>query len=189
MKREEAGPEATRAKSPDTSKPETYQDRFNAALEAWRKEGCSCSKQNDVRCGARPHRVRMLPKDADGNLTMSVDCVDGHEGVWQFKVPAEEMARDAAAQAEAMRRAEADAGSAPRDPMKASLKITMDLKTQAISIDQWVPTPGVGIQLAGILMSHFFAQIQQAGPAPGAGGLVLPGEKKLLDRNGKPIIN
>ncbi len=191
----EAGSAETPAKSPDTNKP--FQERFNEQLEAWRKEGCPIDVTPDLRekqgkpkvlCGARPHRARMLPA-VDGVITMSVDCVNGHVDVWQFKVSSAEMEKDIAAQSAAATRASEDAAGVARDPLKAVLKITMDLRTQAVDIEPWVPTPGVGIQLAGILMSHFFAEIQAGQAAANErNGIALPPEKKLLDRNGKPIV-
>lgn len=183
-----AGPAATADKSQNSNK--TFQERFNEALEGWRKEGCHriSSDTGTKLCGAAPHRAKMLPVDADGNVSMVVDCASGHSDVWKFKVAEAEMKDELARQQSAAVRAAEDAGKVARDPMKATLKITMDLKTQAISIDQWVPTPGMGIQLAGILMSHFFAQIQQAGAADQS-GLALPPEKKLIDpKTGKPIV-
>lgn len=180
----EAGQAATPDKSQDTSKP--YTERFNAALEGWRKEGCPRSK-DDHPCSALPHRCKILPKDADGNFTMSMDCVAGHEDVWQFKISAEEMNNELDKQSAAAKEATDNAGkSITRDPMKATLKITMDLRTQQIDIEPWVPTPGIGIQMAGILLSHFFAQLQGTIKQPAPGAIITP-SKKLLDRNGKPI--
>lgn len=181
----EAGSVATPDKSQDTSK--NFNERFNAQLEAWRAEGCK--RQMDGAegihdCGARPHRVRMLPEDVAGDIAMSVDCSAGHEGVWVYKVPAVEMQADMERQAEAARTA---AGG--RDPMVATLKISMNLRTQQVDIEPFVPTPGLGIQLAGILMSHFFAQMQESVNKSPANGLFTPGPKKLLDRNGKPVMS
>lgn len=188
----EAGPAATPDKSPNTDKPKSYQDRFQDAIEAWRKEGCperthSAEEAPEV-CGKPPHRVKMSPKDSAGFHTMSVDCSAGHQNVWTFEVSAEEMQEDLEARAAADAKAHGEDGAVTaRDPMKATLKITMDLKTQQVDIEPWVPTPGMGIQLAGILMAHFFAQMQATFSAAPAGGLVLP-KKDLLDRNGKKII-
>lgn len=189
----EAGAAATADRSPNSDKPQTYQERFNAALEGWRKEGCQTvmgSAEGDFTCGKPPHRAKMLKPDESGDVTMSVDCVAGHEDVWQFKIPKAEMEADIKRQADAAAKADADGSKGgARDPMIASVKIMMNLRTQQVEIDPWVPTPGLGIQLAGILMSHFFAQLQASQAAAPAGGLVLPKEKKLLDRNGKPLIN
>lgn len=185
-----AGAAETPAKSPSSDKPETFQDRFNAALETWRKEGCAHVMEGAEgvhACGARPHRAKMSKPDAAGNVTMSVDCVAGHADVWSFVVPAAEMKADLERQAKAAAEAQGAAGG-EKDSMKASLKITMDLRTQAVNIEPWVPTPGVGIQLAGILMSHFFAILQEgAKAAQTSSGLALPPEKKILDRTGKPL--
>lgn len=89
----------------------------------------------------------------------------------------------------AQKRAEAlTPPAAAKDPMKASLKISMDLKTQQVEIDPWVPNPGLGIQLAGMLLAHFFAEQQANIAAQPSGGLKLP-EKRLIDpKTGKPIV-
>lgn len=170
----------TDAKSPDTNKP-TFQDRFNAKLEEWRKTGCPVVVGEGLdkkACGGRPHRSTMKPKDADGNVAMVIDCENGHAGVWEFKVAEAELQADLARQQAAAKEAE-KTGAVSRDPMKASIKITMDLTTQQFTIEQWVPTPGLGIQLAGTLMSHFFAQLQ-AGNAPKGPKIHTP-TKGLVD--------
>lgn len=176
----EAGPAAT----PEPPRTENFQDRLNAALEKWRDEGCPING-NLGACGARPHLTKMSPKDAEGNIVMSIACAEGHEDVWQFKIPAVEMQAELARQQAAAAEAERNGGKA-KDPMKASVKITMDLKTQEVTIDPWVPTPGMGIQLAGILMSHFFAQMQ-ANAAP-ANRLKLPPQGLVHPKTGRPIV-
>lgn len=180
----EAGPAAT----PEPPRTENFQDRLNAALEKWRNEGCPRPGDDDpktVICGSRPHLTKMDPKDADGNIVMHINCAAGHEDVWQFKIPAVEMQAELARQQAAAAEAERNGGKA-KDPMKASVKITMDLKTQEVTIDPWVPTPGMGIQLAGILMSHFFAQMQ-ANAAP-ANRLKLPPQGLVHPKTGRPIV-
>lgn len=189
------GKEPGTAETPDKSQnsSKSYQERFNAALREWKTYGCQHAGGDNINpqgkevCGGDPHRVRMLPADESGHFTLSVGCASGHDDVWHFKVSEAEMRADLAQKAAAAQQAGADAGRDARNPDKAFLKITMDMKTQEVSIDPWVPNPGLGIQLAGILMSHFFAQLQSAGaPAP---KLALPEKRILHPKTGRPITN
>lgn len=186
-------PAATPDRPQDTNKLADFQERFNAHLEKWRAEGCGADVINEdgsavARCGAKPHRTKLLPKDANDDVTMQVDCQDGHENVWQFKVPAVELQAELARQAAAAKQAE-EQGGAAKDPLKASVTIIMDLRTQEVRIEPWVPTPGMGIQLAGILMSHFFAQMQAGAASPAPGKLKLPAKGLVHPKTGKPLVS
>lgn len=193
MSDEAAGPEATQGKSPSSSSAPSYHARFNEAVEGW-KAICCQKFEKHKRCGAPPHKTRMERPNEDGSVTLKIDCHAGHEGVWTFDITADEMKAEVERIREAQEKvsAEAQAGDGTpqvaRDPLKASVKISMDLRTQAITIDKWVPTPGIGLQLAAILTCHFSAAFQQsAGPLPGA--LALPAEKKIVDpKTGKPVV-
>lgn len=181
----EAGSVATDEPRPTEG---NFTERFNDALKAWRAEGCSQDVPNEdgsavARCNGRPHGTKIEPADADGNVTMVIACEHGHERSWEFKVAEVEMKAELARQAAAAAQAEKDGGKT-RDPMKASVTITLDLKTQEVRIDPWVPNPGVGIQLAGMLMSHFFAQLQM-GAAPANARLKLPPKGIINPKTGK----
>lgn len=184
MESEKDGSEGTDAKSPDTNK--SYQERFNSAIEGWKKDGCpkESTKEAGGPCGAAPHKVGMLP-EKDGYIVMTVNCAAGHERVWEFAVPAAEMKAEVERK---MREAEAS-GGIKRDPTKASVTITMDLKTQQFSINEFVPTPGLGIQLAGVLMSHYFAKLQEGNRAPADPAVALRPKPVLHPRTGKPLFN
>ena len=187
---QEAAPAETPAKSPDTNKV-PFTERFTAALEGWRKEGCPVvvgEGTHKKACGAPPHRTKMEPKNAAGDIVMVIDCAAEHPDVWRFAVPEVEMKAELERQAKASREAEANGGKT-MDPMKASLKITMDLRTQEVAIDPWVPTPGIGIQLAGILMSHFFAQMQASSKAGAKPRIVTPAKGIVHPVTGKPLAN
>lgn len=184
------GSTGTVDKSPDTT--ETFQTRFNAALEQWRKDGCpriapgeSETALDAKLCGARPHRTKMSPKDDAGNHVMTVDCTNGHEAAWTFTLTGEELAASVAAQLKASREAEANGG---KDPLKASVTIKLNLKTQEVEIDAFVPTPGVGLQLAAMLNCYFAAQFSRTlaqTPQP----MILTPDKKIINpKTGKPII-
>ncbi len=150
----------TDAKSPDADKPSLtpFQKRFDEQLQAWKKDGCQVivdqGKPEEHFCGAKPHRVMMDPVGEDGNVTMIVDCQDGHARQWEYKVPEEEMKGELARQKEAMLAAQA-AGGKTKDPMIATVTIKLDLRTQEVTIDPWVPTPGVGLQLGALITAHF----------------------------------
>lgn len=186
MKNEkEAISEETQGKSPDTNSPK-FQDRFAAKLEEWRKEGCSVvvkKEDGDSFCGGKPHRSKMN-KPVDGIVKMVVDCEHGHAEVWSFDVPEEELNAELKAQAAAAAEAEKN-GAEGRDPMKASIKITLDLRTQEVAIEPWVPTPGMGLQLAAMLTAHFTGQFN-AGTKPAK--LFTP-NKTIVDSKGKVLIN
>jgi hypothetical protein len=131
----------------------------------------------------------MAKPDDEGKILMHVDCENGHEDVWQFALTKDELTQAIQEQAAAAQRAR-DAGSAnaPKDPTKAYATITMDVATQQVSIDCFVATPGLGIQLAGILMSHFFAQLQATSrPAGAPGGLKLPPKGIVHPKTGRLV--
>lgn len=180
----------TPAKSPDTNKGPSFQERFTAQLEEWRKVGCPVVVGDGLEkrpCGSMPHRTKMLPKDAEGNVWMVVDCQAEHEEVWKFSFPhaelVAEMERQKAASAEAEK-----TGGISKDPSKASVKITLDLRTQEFTIEPWVPTPGLGLQLAATLMAHFSQQLMMGFKAPHA-GLIVP-KKGIVDpKTGKQLIS
>lgn len=183
MKHETAEPAVTPAPRPT----ENFQDRFAAALEKWRAEGCTHpTDAGAALCGARPHRTKITPADAEGNVMMVVDCASGHEGVWTFKVAEAEMKAELRRQAEAAQDAQANGGKA-LDPLVAKVTISMHLKTQEVKIDPWVPTPGLGIQLAGILLSHFFAQMQKTVEASNRAPLQLPKKGIIHPKTGRLV--
>ncbi len=188
---QEADSQATDGKSPDTIK--TFQERFNERLEAWKKEGCQEQVEDPQRagqtmaCAAAPHRSKMNPKDANGVVVMSVDCAAGHQDVWKFEILEAELKADLKRQAEATAAARGEDGDA-REPGKAWIKVTMDVATQSFAIKSWVPTPGLGIQLAGILTAHFYAELQRGNVTPKKA--ILTADKKLVDpRTLKPLVN
>ncbi len=177
------------AATPDKSPAgDNFQTRFAAQLEKWREQGCAIGPEGGLElCGARPHRTKISPADADGNVTMHVDCSNGHEDVWQFKVAEAEMKAELMRQAEAAKVAEANGGKS-LNPMVAKVTISLDLRTQELKIEPWVPTPGMGIQLAGMLMSHFFAQLQQmAGGQSNGPKIKLPPKGILHPKTGRLV--
>lgn len=189
MENEAAAAAETPAKSPDTNSTPNFQERFAAQLEKWRDEGCPRAIEaegNDAHalCGAPPNAVKMDKANSEGNIVMHVACKDGHENVWSFSVPQIEMKAELARQAEAAKAAEA-AGRKALDPMKASVKITMDLATQEVTIEPWVPTPGVGLQLAAILTAHFQDLFVQARKNNAPSKLKLPPNGIIHPKTGK----
>lgn len=183
------GAVATDDKSHDADKPALtpFQTRFNEALEGWKKEGCSvvldAGTDKERFCGAKPHGVKIEPADADGNVIMAVDCAERHARVWTFKVPEVEMKTELARQKEA-------AKTAARDPLKASVSITLDLRTQEVSIEPWVPTPGVGLQLAAMLTAHFQREFMAGHlAAEKAGKIVTPPAGIINPKTGKPFVS
>lgn len=185
----EADSAATPDKSPNISSP-TFQERFTAQLEAWRKEGCRRLAKGESEtdpaaefCGAAPHRSKMN-KPVDGIVKMVVDCAAGHAEVWSFDVAEADLKAELKRNAEAAAEAEKN-GKEGRDPMKASVKITLDLRTQEVAIDPWVPTPGMGLQLAAMLTAHFTA-LFNAGSKPAK--LFTPNKSLVHPVNGKILV-
>ncbi len=159
-KAEAAGSEGTHEAPPT----DNFSARLESELVKWRAEGCPRWDKGDetdragTPCGARPHKTKIEPADADGNVTMHIDCTAGHEDVWQFKVAETDMKAELKRQALAAADANANGGKT-LDVTKARVTITLDLKTQDVTIDPWVPTPGVGLQLAAMLNIYFAQQI------------------------------
>lgn len=175
----EAGQEGTPGKSPDTNKTEGFQARFNALLAEWKKTGCPRDKDGHP-CGAPPHRVKMLPGTEPGIVVLHVDCNAGHEDVWQYEVPEAEVKDEAA------RQASNSPDGYNRDAFSAWVKIKMDVRTQQFEVDSWVPTPGLGIQLAGVLQAHFYEKLRLSQKAPAPGKIITPGTK-LVDPKGRAL--
>lgn len=194
MKNEkEAGPAETHAKSPDTNSTPNFQERFAAELEKWREEGCPRAIEaegNDAHalCGAPPHGVTMDKPDAAGDVVMRVACAKGHKDVWHYAVPEAEMKTELARQAAAAEAAKANGGKA-LDPMKASITITLDLKTQEVAISPFVPTPGIGLQMAAILTAHFQKLFLDAMEHPKAPRLKMPTRGLVHPQTGKPLLS
>lgn len=168
-----------------------FQKRFNDALEGWKKDGCSVvldeKTPTERFCGGKPHRVKMEEPGEDGQVTMVVDCQAGHERQWEFKVPQDEMKAELARQQEAMKKAVEDAGKT-KDPLKASVTITLDLRTQDVSIEPWVPTPGVGLQLAAMLTAHFSHELMSS-KLMKRDTIVTPPKGILNPKTGKPFVS
>jgi hypothetical protein len=171
---------ATADKSRSSAEP--WQARFNAALAEWRKTCCQYKADADAApCGAPPHRVKMVSDEKNpGGQIMLVDCARDHKEQWAFAVTAQEMEASLADAEKAAGRARAATEEAEgRDPNKARLLITMDMKTQEVTIEPWVPTPGLGVQLAGHALAYFFSQLN-ALPTRPADGIHLATKKEIV---------
>jgi hypothetical protein len=167
-----------------------FQQRFNEALEKWKAEGCTkvmAGAEGEHFCGAKPHGVKMEPVNAAGNVTMAVACNAGHERQWTFEVAEAEMKEELKRQREAVLKAEADGGKT-RDPMKASVTITLDLRTQEVHIDPWCPTPGVGLQLGALITAHFQHEVM-ASRLMKREDILTPVKGIINPKTGKPFVS
>jgi hypothetical protein len=192
MQDEKTEAAATAAKSPAGDKPELtpFQKRFNESLEKWKAEGCQVildeKTPTERFCGGKPHGVKIEPVNEAGNVVMAVACTERHERQWTFEVPEVEMKAELQRQKDAVAKAEADGGK-ERDPMKASVTITLDLRTQEVNIDPWVPTPGVGLQLGAIITAHFQHQLM-SGLLMKRDPILTPTKGIINPKTGKPFV-
>jgi hypothetical protein len=187
-------PPAGEAKSPAApdapkSEPMAWQKNFAKLVEGWKKEGCAAvidaGTDKERFCGGKPHLTKM-GKPEGGRIPITVNCTEGHEDAWKTDISEADVQADFARQKEAAAAAQAERIK-DKDPMKASVTITLDLKTQEFDIDAWVPTPGLGLQLAAVLTSHFSQMLMASKLMERPKILTAP--KGIIDpKTGKPFV-
>lgn len=145
------------------------------------------------RCGAPPHGVTAHEMSDGLNVELLGDCARGHKNVWAFRATKHEMRDAMAAKMAEMNVKESTPAAEPadpqaaveRDPMVAVIRISKNLRTQEVKIDKWIPNNGFGIELAGTLLAHFFAELNHAAAVPQP--IAVP-DKGIIDpRTGKKV--
>lgn len=186
----EKGPESPETEDKSRSTAESFTNRLDLFVKKAKEDGGCTFKTKGaddavIVCGAPPHNVKQDPPNKAGKIVLHIDCHAGHEDQWQFEVDYQEMQREAASAQAALRKTQgtAEAAAVERDPMVASITIKLNLASQEVSIDPYVPTPLVGLGMLAIAQKSFFDQLAETDKVR-KDGLDLPSPKKIVSPGG-----
>lgn len=178
-----ADSEATPDKSPSTG---SFAEKFKQQMSEWATAGCPTGVRGGGRCGKPPHDVKPYPIASDGGVKFEVVCSAGHQA-WEYNATAEELKKEAEIAKTQGQTQDVPLGDG-RDPMIARITIIYDLRTQAVAIEPFIPSPLVGLGMLDVARKSLYDQMSPQ-TKERKDGLMVP-ERVLIDpKTGKAIRN